>query len=173
QSQKMEAVGQLAGGIAHDFNNLLAGILGNLALVKMAISDTGNAEANESLTHAIKAGERAAELVKQLLGFSRRSRLDLRPCDANLVLTEVRDILSATIDRRIRIDLDLETSPWRAMADVGMLGQVIMNMAVNAKDAMPHGGTLRLRSSNRLLSAADLRAHPEVSPGEFVCLSVE
>ncbi len=173
QSQKMEAVGQLAGGVAHDFNNLLAGILGNLALVKMELGAGVAEEARESLAYAIKAGERATELVKQLLGFSRRSHMDLRPCDANLVLAEVRDILSATIDRRIRIDLDLESSPWRAMADVGMLGQVIMNMAVNAKDAMPHGGRLLLRSSNRVLTAADLRSHPEVAPGEFVCLSVE
>jgi PAS domain S-box-containing protein len=173
QSQKMEAVGQLAGGIAHDFNNLLAGILGNLALVKMDLGDSAGGEARESLAHAIKAGERAAELVKQLLGFSRRSRLDLKPCDANLVLAEVRDILSATIDRRIHIDLELESAPWRVMADVGMLGQVIMNMAVNAKDAMPKGGGLKLISSNRVLSAADLRSHPEIAPGEFVCLSVE
>jgi two-component system cell cycle sensor histidine kinase/response regulator CckA len=173
QSQKMEAVGQLAGGIAHDFNNLLAGILGNLALVKMDLGDSAGGEARESLAHAIKAGERAADLVKQLLGFSRRSRLDLKPCDANLVLAEVRDILSATIDRRIHIDLELESAPWRVMADVGMLGQVIMNMAVNAKDAMPKGGGLKLLSSNRVLSAADLRSHPEIAPGEFVCLSVE
>jgi two-component system cell cycle sensor histidine kinase/response regulator CckA len=173
QSQKMEAVGQLAGGIAHDFNNLLAGVLGNLALVKMDLGDEGGVEARESLSHAIKAGERAAELVKQLLGFSRRSRMDLKPCDANLVLAEVRDILAATIDRRIQMELDLNATPWRVMADVGMLGQVFMNMAVNAKDAMPNGGHLFLRSSNRKLTAADLRAHPEVVPGDFVCLSVE
>jgi signal transduction histidine kinase/CheY-like chemotaxis protein/HAMP domain-containing protein len=173
QSQKMEAVGQLAGGIAHDFNNLLAGVLGNLALVKMDLGDEGGAEARESLNHAIKAGERAAELVKQLLGFSRRSRMDLKPCDANLVLAEVRDILAATIDRRIQIELDLSAMPWRVMADVGMLGQVFMNMAVNAKDAMPQGGHLFLRSSNRTLAAADLRTHPEIAPGDFVCLSVE
>jgi two-component system, cell cycle sensor histidine kinase and response regulator CckA len=173
QSQKMEAVGQLAGGIAHDFNNLLAGVLGNLALVKMDLGDAGSGEARESLNHAIKAGERAAELVKQLLGFSRRSRMDLKPCDANLVLAEVRDILAATIDRRIQIELDLNATPWRVMADVGMLGQVFMNMAVNAKDAMPHGGRLILRSGNRKLSASDLRAHPEIDPGDFVCLSVQ
>ena len=173
QSQKMEAVGQLAGGIAHDFNNLLAGILGNLALVKMELGEAQSDEARESLAHAIKAGERAADLVKQLLGFSRRSRLDLKSCDANLVLSEVRDILSATIDRRIHIELNLEPAPWRVMADVGMLGQVIMNMAVNAKDAMPKGGRLKLISGNRVLSAAELRSHPEIPPGEFLCLSVE
>lgn len=173
QSQKMEALGQLAGGIAHDFNNLLAGILGNLALVKMELGEAQSNEARESLAHAIKAGERAADLVKQLLGFSRRSRLDLKPCDANLVLSEVRDILSATIDRRIHLELNLEPAPWRVMADVGMLGQVIMNMAVNAKDAMPKGGRLKLISGNRILSAAELRSHPEIPPGEFLCLSVE
>jgi two-component system cell cycle sensor histidine kinase/response regulator CckA len=173
QSQKMEAVGQLAGGVAHDFNNLLAGILGNLALVKMDLGENAGKEARESLAHAIKAGERAAELVKQLLGFSRRSRLDLKPCDANLVLTEVRDLLTATIDPRIRIELDLVEGPWRAMADVGMLGQVIMNMAVNAKDAMPSGGRLVLGSGNCVLSPEELRAHPEVVPGDFVRLTVE
>jgi len=173
QSQKMEAVGQLAGGVAHDFNNLLAGILGNLTLVKMELGESVGAEARESLAFAIKAGERAAELVRQLLGFSRRSRMDLKPCDPNLVISEMRDILAATVDPRIHIQLELEPSSWRAMADVGMLGQVIMNMSVNAKDAMPKGGTLHLRSSNRILSQADLRTHPEVLPGEFVCLSVE
>lgn len=173
QSQKMEAVGQLAGGIAHDFNNLLAGILGNLTLVQMDLGPTLTSEGRESLSHAVKAGERAVELVRQLLGFSRRSRMDLKPCDANLVLAEVRDILAATIDRRINLDLDLEDCPWRAMADVGMLGQVIMNMSVNAKDAMPNGGRLFLRSSNRILTAMDLHSHPEIAPGEFICLSVE
>ncbi len=173
QSQKMEAVGQLAGGIAHDFNNLLAGILGNLALVQMDLGTAMSNEGRESLTHAVRAGERAAELVRQLLGFSRRSRMDLKPCDANVVLTEVRDILAATVDRRISIDVDLEKSPWRVMADVGMLGQVIMNMSVNAKDAMPKGGHLTLRSGNRTLSSSDLRAHPEVLPGDFICLTVE
>lgn len=173
QSQKMEAVGQLAGGVAHDFNNLLAGILGNLTLVQMALGTTINDEGRESLAHAIKAGERAVELVRQLLGFSRRSRMDLKPCDANLVLAEVRDLLAATIDRRISVELDLEEAPWRAMADVGMLGQVIMNMSVNAKDAMPNGGKLKLRSSNRILTRSDLRSHPEVPPGDFICLSVE
>ena len=173
QSQKMEAVGQLAGGVAHDFNNLLAGILGNLALVQMDLGPTMSGEGRESLAFAVKAGERAVELVRQLLGFSRRSRMDLRPCEANLVLTEVSSLLSATIDRRITVELELEESPWRAMADVGMLGQVIMNMSVNAKDAMPKGGKLRLRSHNRTLTQSDLRAHPEISPGDFICLSVE
>lgn len=173
RSQKMEAVGQLAGGVAHDFNNLLAGILGNLALVQMDESVSLSRETRESLGFAVKAGERAAELVRNLLGFSRRSHMDLKPCDVNLVLAEVRDLLSSTIDPRISIRLEQEVAPWRALADVGMLGQVIMNMAVNAKDAMADGGKLILRSENRTMSEADLLSHPEIPAGDFICLSVE
>ena len=173
QSQKMEAVGQLAGGVAHDFNNLLAGILGNLALVQMDESASMSGETRESLGFAVKAGERAAELVRKLLGFSRRSHMDLKPCDVNLVLAEVRDLLSSTIDPRISIELDQDEAPWRALADVGMLGQVIMNMAVNAKDAMADGGKLLLRSENRTMSEADLLSHPEIPAGDYICLSVE
>lgn len=99
--------------------------------------------------------------------------MDLKPCDVNLVLAEVRDLLSSTIDPRISIELDQDEAPWRALADVGMLGQVIMNMAVNAKDAMADGGKLLLRSENRTMSEADLLSHPEIPAGDYICLSVE
>ncbi|MBL9153725.1 MAG: response regulator [Verrucomicrobiales bacterium] len=173
QSQKMEAVGQLAGGIAHDFNNLLTGILGNLALVETDGEKGAAAENSEHLRCAIRAGERAADLVKQLLGFSRRSRMDLRACDANDVLTEVRDILSATIDPRIRIELDLESAPWRVMADLSLISQVIMNMAVNSKDAMPAGGHLWFRSRNCQIAADDVVEGGERRVGEYMMVSIE
>lgn len=174
QSQKMEAIGQLAGGVAHDFNNLLTGILGNLALVSGEMErEQESSDLIQNLNLAIKAGERAAELVRQLLGFSRRSKMDLKPCDANIVLDEVRDILMATIDRRVRIALDLEESPWKVMADLGLLSQVIMNMGVNAKDAMPKGGTLHLRSRNRFISVKESRIHADAAPGDYLCLTVE
>lgn len=174
QSQKMEAVGQLAGGVAHDFNNLLTGILGNLALVDLDVrKDGGAAENQEHLRFAIRAGERAADLVKQLLGFSRRSRMDLKVCDANDVLTEVRDILTATIDPRIRIELDLESAPWRIMADLSLLSQVIMNMAVNSKDAMPGGGHLWFRSGNRTLRADEVFDGGDRRVGDYMMISVE
>ncbi len=174
QSQKMEAIGQLAGGVAHDFNNLLTGILGNLSLLSTEMEREGHGvDSKQNLALAIKAGERAAELVRQLLGFSRRSKMDLKACDSNIVLGEVRDLLLATIDRTVQIELDLEPSPWKVMADLGLLSQVIMNMGVNAKDAMPHGGSLHLRSSNRHISVDDSRYHADAAPGDYVCLTVE
>ncbi|MCB1064253.1 MAG: response regulator, partial [Verrucomicrobiae bacterium] len=174
QSQKMEAVGQLAGGIAHDFNNLLTGILGNLALVSLEMEKNPKSfSGEENLEFAIKAGERAAELVKQLLGFSRRSQMNLKACDSNHVLTEVRDILLATVDRRIKINLDLEPQPWKIMADLGLLSQVIINMAVNAKDAMPQGGNLYLRSENHKLDEDDAQSHAEALPGDYIRLTIE
>ncbi|MCB1229790.1 MAG: response regulator [Verrucomicrobiae bacterium] len=174
QSQKMEAIGQLAGGVAHDFNNLLTGILGNLSLVAIELEkQDGASECETNLKLAIKAGERAADLVRQLLGFSRRSQMDLKPCDSNIVVSEVRDILLATIDRKVRIDLELQDKPWKVMADLGLLSQVIMNMGVNAKDAMPDGGVLTLRSQNQTISVAESRQHADAAPGDYICLSVE
>ncbi len=174
QSQKMEAIGQLAGGVAHDFNNLLTGILGNLSLVALEMEKSDSpADCQGNLKLAIRAGERAADLVRQLLGFSRRSQMDLKACDSNLVLGEVRDILLATIDRKVRIELDLEEAPWKVMADLGLLSQVIMNMGVNAKDAMPDGGTLTLRSRNQVITVEDSRQHADAAPGDYICLSIE
>ena len=174
QSQKMEAIGQLAGGVAHDFNNLLTGILGNLSLVSEDLEEVEEmADSRENLRLAVRAGERAAELVRQLLGFSRRSQMNLTPCDSNLVLEEVRDLLMATIDRKIRIELDLEDAPWKVMADLGLLSQVIMNMGVNAKDAMPDGGILSLRSRNQHFGPDEARLHADAAPGEYMCLSIE
>ncbi len=173
QSQKMDAVGQLAGGVAHDFNNLLTGILGNLALVELELGPVAQQPARDKLRSAIKAGERAAELVRQLLGFSRRSPLSLSSCDANNVVTEINDILSATFAPGIRIEMDLTSMPWRVMADVNMLSQVLMNMAFNAKDAMPAGGTLRLSTGNHFISEEEAERTGEAKPGQFLRLSVE
>jgi two-component system cell cycle sensor histidine kinase/response regulator CckA len=173
QSQKMEAIGQLAGGVAHDFNNLLTAILGHLALVELEFDESKDKTCVEHLRHAVRAGERAADLVKQLLGFSRRSRMDLKPCDANEVLVEVRDILAATIDPRIRLELDLEPSTWKVMADLSLLSQVIMNMAVNSKDAMPAGGNLWLRSTNRTILGGELREGGDRRAGEFLMLTIQ
>lgn len=173
QSQKMEAIGQLAGGVAHDFNNLLTAILGHLALVELDMEKSGDKTCVEHLRHAVRAGERAADLVKQLLGFSRRSRMDLKPCDANEVLTEVRDILAASIDPRIRLEVELEPHTWKVMADLSLLSQVIMNMAVNSKDAMPAGGNLWLRSANRTILNREIRDGSDRRAGEFLMLTIQ
>lgn len=174
QSQKMEAIGQLAGGVAHDFNNLLTGILGNLSLIEVE-GGPDQVERNQKLLRrAIGAGDRAVELVKSLLGFSRRSHMDLRPCDSNDVLSEVQGLLVATIDPSIRVEVELEEAPWGLMADSNRLSQVIMNMAVNAKDAInkKRDGIITLQSKNRTLTENEARQITGLSAGDYICLSV-
>lgn len=173
QSQKMEAVGQLAGGVAHDFNNLLTGILGNLALVELELEHKENFDCHDNLHHAIRAGERAAELVKQLLGFSRRSQMNLSPCEVGTVIAEVKNILSVTMDPSIRIEVDDAANAWPVLADANMLSQVLMNMGVNAKDAMPRGGSIRFSTANHFISSAEARRLREAIPGAYLRISVQ
>lgn len=173
QSQKMEAVGQLAGGVAHDFNNLLTGILGNLALVELELAPKDILGCRDNLRHAIRAGERAAELVKQLLGFSRRSQMNLSPCQVGFVIREVKNILSVTTGPGIRIEVDDASNAWPVLADTNMLSQVLMNMGVNAKDAMPNGGTIRFSTANHFISDPQACRLREVSPGAYLRISVQ
>jgi two-component system cell cycle sensor histidine kinase/response regulator CckA len=171
QAQKMEAIGRLAGGVAHDFNNLLTGILGNLNLAEMEGVNGG--EAGECLLSAKMAGQRAAELVKQLLGFSRQTRLELQQRDVNGVLKEVYGILRHTLDPRVRLEQNLGERLWGAKIDVTQISQVVMNMCVNAKDAMPRGGTIRLGSRNVTVSESQVPGHVGARAGDFIVLSVD
>lgn len=175
QAQKMEAVGRLAGGVAHDFNNLLTGIIGNLSLVGLNGSrGAGSADDEQFIESAKRAGERAAELVKQLLGFSRQSHLELDYCDANQVVSDAKSLLTSTIDPRISILTDCSDDLWSVKVDATQVEQVVMNMCVNAKDAMEgRGGTIILRSENVTIAASDLADHPLGSAGDYVVLSVE
>ena len=132
----MEAVGRLAGGVAHDFNNLLTGIIGNLSLVEINKGQRKEEDRAQLIASAKRAGQRAAELVKQLLGFSRQSHLDLGHCNANEVIQDVYSLLSNTINPRVEIELDCDDALWGIEADGTQVEQVIMNMCVNAIDAM-------------------------------------
>ncbi len=171
-AQKMEAVGQLAGGVAHDFNNLLTGIMGNLALVEMDLEGAQSDAQRRYLRLAAQAGQRAAELIKQLLGFSRRSHLRLEPCNANLVLEQATDLLEATIDPKVRLELDLDPEPFTVVVDPNQLEQVVMNMCVNAKDAMPMGGRITLRTRNITIDETKARTLAEGKMGDYLCVSV-
>ena len=173
QAQKMEALGQLAGGVAHDFNNLLTGILGNLALMELELAGKGGPAASQNLKSATKAGERAAELVKNLLGFSRRSHLDLKRTDANAILREIRELLRVSTDPSISLELDLEADLWGLMADPNLLSQVIMNMGVNGRDALAGGGNLKFSSSNRVVGRGEAARIADSRAGDFICLTVE
>lgn len=167
QSQKMEAVGQLAGGIAHDFNNLLTTIIG-YADIHLAQTKE-DAALHEDLAEIKKAGERAASLTRQLLAFSRKQLLQPEVLDLNSVVSEVEKLLRRLIGENIRLETRLDPALAPIQADRGQIEQVILNLAVNSRDAMPAGGRLTLATANCSGQAALAAGAP---PGDYVLLSV-
>lgn len=170
QAQKMEAVGQLAGGMAHDFNNVLTVVIGYARI----LLDRGTMppDAVEPLTQIFIAGNRAANLTRQLLIFSRKQTVHRRTIDLNLVAAELSKMLRRVIGEHITLTLALSRAPCLADADAGMMEQVLMNLVVNARDAMPNGGTLTIASEQVTIGDAAQRRQPPARPGEFVCVSV-
>ena len=172
QAQKMEAVGRLAGGVAHDFNNLLQGILGNIALIEQDAGPFATPAASERIAMARHAGQRAAQIVKQLLGFSRLSHLKLTQCEVNTVIRELHNIIRSTFDPRTEISTDLRDDCWKLRADATQIEQVVMNMVVNARDAMNGCGRIQISSCNVYLNETHLIQMPEGREGEYVRISV-
>jgi len=170
QSQKMEAVGQLAGGVAHDFNNLLTVITGYSELLLSMIS--GEHEMWDFLVQIRQASEKAAMLTRQLLAFSRRSVLDPRLIDLNAAVHESEKMLGRLLGEEVRLSTELEPNLDRIRVDPGHLHQVIMNLVVNARDAMPEGGKILIRTANVEWKPRDLDPVSEVKPGRYVRLSV-
>jgi PAS domain S-box-containing protein len=170
QAQKMEGIGQLAGGVAHDFNNLLTVILGNLSLMlrELPIADPGR----ELVVTAERAALRAAELTSQLLGFSRRSLIRPRPTSLNDAVAESIGILRRTIDPRISVQIEPHPLVWTVLADPGQINQVLMNLCINARDAMPSGGRLQLATENVFVDETYARLRVDARVGPFVRLSV-
>ena len=172
QSQKMEAVGQLTGGIAHDFNNLLAGIVGSLDLMQARIRQGRTGELGRYLEAAMTSAQRAAALTHRLLAFSRRQALDPRPVEANRLVTGMEDLLRRTLGPGIALELDLAPGLWRTLCDPVQLESALLNLCINARDAMPEGGTLVLRTENAELDLARALARRDVAPGSYVAISV-
>jgi PAS domain S-box-containing protein len=170
-SQKMEAVGMLAGGIAHDFNNLLTAMLGysELLLAKTGPGQPSRREAEE--IH--RAAERAASLTRQLLAFSRKQVLQPRVISLNRLILDLEDMLHRLLGEDIEIQVRLDPALGSVMADRAQMEQVILNLAVNARDAMPHGGTLRIETANEEVGGTLPRRHLVVEPGRYVILGVE
>jgi PAS domain S-box-containing protein len=170
QAQKMEAVGRLAGGIAHDFNNLLTAILGysDLALLGLAPSSREHAHIGE--VH--KAAERAASLTRQLLTFSRKQAVALRPVDPHAVLADLGPMLHRVLGEDVELEFRLQPDAGLVLADPGQLEQLVLNLAVNARDAMPRGGTLTLETSAVTVAADDPTLLEGSSPGPYVQLLV-
>src|ERR1019366_690576 len=171
QSQKMEAIGQLAGGVAHDFNNLLAVIRGNTELVLMSGVQL-NATDSECLTQVVAAADRAANLTRQLLTFSRKQVMLTRPLDLNDAIGNFTKMLKRIIGEDIQLQCNYAARLPAIQADVGMIEQVLVNLAVNARDAMPKGGQLLIITETTRLDDARAKTHPEAGAGDFVCLSM-
>ncbi len=170
QSQKMEAMGRLAGGIAHDFNNLLTIIKGYSQLFLIDLKKGDPME--KGIEQIQKATQRAGDLIRQLLAFSRRQVMEMRVLDLNSLLSELDKMLRRVIGEDIVLVTLLTEDLGRVKADPGQLGQVLMNLVVNARDAMPSGGKLTIEMANVVLDEEYVRTHIEVPPGRYVVLSV-
>jgi len=169
-AQKMEAVGRLAGGVAHDFNNLLTVITGESRILLGA--GPLDPDSRESVEAILEAGERGSALTRQLLAFSRRPVVDLAPLDVNDVVTRVERMLSRLLGEETILRLEPTPGLPPVVADSGELEQVILNLAVNARDAMPDGGEIVIRTGHRILTAMELDQHPGLVSGAYVTLSV-
>jgi PAS domain S-box-containing protein len=170
QSQKLEAVGRLAGGIAHDFNNLLGVIIGHGELAEASFAR--HPDARRRLQQILDAARRAAGLTRQLLAFSRRQVLEPRVLDLNAVVAETGDLLRRLIGEDVSLVSELDPALGRVRVDPGQLSQILVNLAVNARDAMPRGGTLRVVTSNADVDEAFASAHEPIRPGRYVQLVV-
>jgi two-component system, cell cycle sensor histidine kinase and response regulator CckA len=171
QAQKMESIGRLAGGVAHDFNNLLTPILGYASL--LASSGENPQETRQMAGEMLAAGRKAKDLVGQLLAFSRKQILEMRVCDLNRIIQGFERILRRTIRENIDIRVTAAAGLWPVRADRSQIEQIIMNLAVNAQDAMPDGGTMAIETANTLLDGTAVGTHSDVPPGEYalVCVS--
>jgi PAS domain S-box-containing protein len=172
QSQKMEAVGQLTGGIAHDFNNLLQGITGSLDLVSKRMSQGRNSDVSRFISSAMTSANRAAALTHRLLAFSRRQPLNPEPVKANQLVASMEDLLRRTLGERIESELVLDAGLWPTLCDANQLENAVLNLCINARDAMPDGGKLTIETANAHLDGLYAASVSDVRPGDYVCISV-
>jgi len=173
-TQRMEAVGQLSGGIAHDFNNLLMIIMGNLERVRHDAHElgTGAAKLQRSIANAMRGAQRAATLTQRLLAFSRRQPLNPTLLDLNKYLPSVGDFLQRALGETIEIEVTGAPGLWTIDVDVPQLETSLINLAVNARDAMPNGGKLTVEASNQMLDRDYRRTNPEIVPGQYALICV-
>ncbi len=169
QSQKMEAVGQLTGGVAHDFNNLLTIIIGNLQMAYRHVSD---GRPKVMLSNALHGAERAAELTKRLLAFSRSQPLDPKPLDADRLVAGMSELLGRTLGETISIETVRSAGLWQTEVDGAELEAAILNLAINARDAMPGGGKLTIETGNAFLDEHYCETTEGMKPGQYVMISV-
>ncbi len=172
QAQKMEAVGQLTGGIAHDFNNMLTGVLGALDLIRRRIAANRTQDLDRFIEAATTSAQRAAGLTARLLAFARRQSLDSRPTDINALVCSLEDLLHRTMSEQIEVSILPGDSVPQAIVDANQLESAILNLAINARDAMPAGGKLVIETSVATLDDAYARLHPGIKPGQYVVVAI-
>jgi signal transduction histidine kinase/DNA-binding response OmpR family regulator len=172
QAQKMEAIGHLTGGVAHDFNNLLTVVIGNIGSLQRNLGEHASPRAQRWLDSAMHGARRAASLTQHLLAFSRRQPLDPKPTDLNELLTSLSEILVRTLGERIQVRTVPGAGLWHAEVDQNQLEAAILNLAVNARDAMPNGGRLTIETANAHIDESYAASASEVTPGQYVVVAV-
>ena len=172
QSQKMEAVGQLTGGIAHDFNNMLTGIIGSLELLRRRLARGRLDDLDSLIDLGVTSANRAAGLTHRLLAFSRRQSLDSKPVEINQLVTSMGELLQRSLNESIVLEMQLSGQLWTAEADPNQLESALLNLALNARDAMPDGGRLVVETRNRHLDNVFTAAYGTLTPGDYVELNV-
>ncbi len=170
QAQKMEAIGQLTGGVAHDFNNLLAVVIGNLDMLAAGTQLAG--DDRDAVDLAISAAERGAALSHRLLAFARRQALNPAPTDVNALLAGMKPLVERAVGETVGVTLGRADDLWRALIDPSQLESAILNLSVNARDAMPQGGTLTIKTRNVVLDQDYAARHADVAPGDYVGICV-
>jgi signal transduction histidine kinase/ActR/RegA family two-component response regulator len=175
QTQKMESIGQLAGGIAHDFNNLMTVVIGNLDSAERRLARGGPADASSigrPIAAAMQGARRAASLTQRLLAFSRQQVLSPQQVDLNRLVASLSEMLTRTVGETIAVETILGSGLWPTFVDVSQLENAIVNLVVNARDAMPHGGRITIETANASLDEAYCRQFGDVAPGQYALLSV-
>ncbi|MBT2295927.1 response regulator [Pseudomonas fluorescens] len=173
QSQKMEAVGQLTGGIAHDFNNMLTGIIGSLELLRRRLARGRTEDLDSLIDLGVTSANRAAGLTHRLLAFSRRQSLDSKAVQMNTLVLSMGELLQRSLNESVRLDMQLDDQLWIAEADPNQLESALLNLVLNARDAMPDGGQLVVKTFNQQLDADFTEAYINLEPGDYVVLSVQ
>ncbi|WP_404712306.1 PAS domain-containing protein [Sphingomonas sp. MMS24-J13] len=172
QAQKMEAVGQLTGGIAHDFNNLLTGIIGSLEMMQRKAAQGRTADVERYAAAATSSANRAAALTQRLLAFARRQSLDPKPVDANDLVRGMEELLRRSIGETIELEMVASAGLWRTRCDPNQLENAILNLAINARDAMPDGGRITIETGNASIDASYSARNQFAAPGQYVVVSV-
>jgi PAS domain S-box-containing protein len=172
QAQKMEAVGQLTGGIAHDFNNLLTGVIGSLDMLRTRVAQGRTDTIERYVTAATTSANRAAALTHRLLAFARRQPLDPKPVQANALVTSLEDLFRRTVGEAVTLEVILAGGLWPILCDPNQLENALLNLVINARDAMPHGGKLSIETCNVQLESGHVGAQQDAKPGHYVCISV-